>query len=59
MSNASSVGLVDAGEVARAVGVSRETVLRWAADGRIPVVRVNRRTLRFDLKKVLDSLAGK
>ncbi len=43
-------------EMAERLRVSPATVLLWARYGRIPVVRVNARTLRYDESAVFDSL---
>ena len=49
-------GLVDADAVAAAIGLTRESVLRYARAGVIPSIRLSRRAVRFDLGAVLRSL---
>lgn len=48
--------LVDASEIARLYGVKHSTVLRWYRDGRIPGVRISRKTIRFDADQVSESI---
>ena len=43
-------------EMAARLRVSPATVLLWARNGRIPVIRINERTLRYDENAVLESL---
>jgi excisionase family DNA binding protein len=39
---------VDAGVIAKLMGVKQTTVRRWAREGRIPFLRPTGRVLRFD-----------
>jgi predicted site-specific integrase-resolvase len=41
---------------ARWLGVSKRTLLRGARKGKIPVVRLNERTLRFHPRSILAAL---
>jgi excisionase family DNA binding protein len=50
--------LVTAGEIGKGLGVSRYTVLKWAREGRVPAVRVNRRVVRFEAGEVERALRG-
>lgn len=50
--------LVTAGEVAEILGVTVGTVRRWARAGRIPIIRLSPRVLRFDPEAVLSALAA-
>ena len=53
---AEAPGLVTKGAVARAVSVSCRTVETWVKARRIPVVRLGKRCVRFDLPAVLVAL---
>jgi len=44
--------LVNSAEVAKLLSVSSQVVLKWAKQGKIPVIRLNKRVLRFDLAAV-------
>ena len=44
--------LVNSAEVAKLLGVSPQVVLKWAKQGKIPVIRLNKRVLRFDLAAI-------
>jgi excisionase family DNA binding protein len=48
--------LVKVQEVAEILGVKPMTVLKWVSQGRLPVVKISPRCLRFDLEAVLASL---
>ena len=48
--------LLNYAELGEVLGVSARTVRRMVADGRIPVIRMSQRTLRFDKEKVLTAL---
>ena len=43
-------------EVAEILGVQPMTVLKWVSQGRLPVVKISPRCLRFDLEAVLACL---
>lgn len=47
------------GEVAELLGVSRQTVYRMAAAGRIPCVVISRRIIRFDADAISDWLQAR
>lgn len=47
---------VTAEMLAEMLRVKRKTVMIWAASGRIPSIRVNRRTVRFEPEAVLAAL---
>ncbi len=48
---------VDAGAIAKLIGVKQTTVRRWAREGRIPYLRPTGRVLRFDPDAVEQALA--
>ena len=48
--------LLPAAEVAKVLSVSRQVVVRMALSGKIPVVKLNSRVLRFDIDAVLTTL---
>jgi predicted site-specific integrase-resolvase len=48
--------LLDAVELAEVFRVAPVTVLEWVRKGRIPCIRINRKTLRFDVDRVLAAL---
>ncbi len=41
--------LADASYMARRYSVEPKTIRRWAAEGRLPVIRLSARCLRFDV----------
>ncbi len=47
---------VSIGRAARELGVSRDTLRRWEADGKIPVERTTRGRRLYDLSKLCDVL---
>lgn len=49
--------LVSAVQVAKALQVKPETVRIWSRTGRIPVLRLTRKVIRYDLGAVLTALA--
>ena len=48
--------LITTSELAERLGVTSDTIRKWTREGRIPCLRVGRKTLRFDLAAVLDAL---
>ena len=48
--------LLTTAEVAKRLGCSTETVLNYAKAGRIPCVRINRNSIRFNWEKVVEAL---
>lgn len=48
--------LITAREMATLLGAKPEAVRSWARDGRVPCLRVGRRTLRFDVDGVLAAI---
>lgn len=48
--------LLTSGQVAERLRVRQSTVRRWAANGRIPVVRVSPKVLRFDWQDVVAAV---
>lgn len=51
--------LASAADVAQAIGVKPSTVLTMARTGKLPAIRVGRKTIRFDLPAVLDFLKAR
>ena len=51
--------LVTTKVMAENLGVKVETLRAWAQAGKIPVVRISRRTIRFDPVDVENALKGK
>ncbi|MBP7937784.1 MAG: helix-turn-helix domain-containing protein [Phycisphaerae bacterium] len=49
-------GLLDPAAVAKLIGLSRRTVVRWAHDGRIPSLRLGRQ-VRFEEAVIAEWLA--
>jgi len=47
--------LITTSELAERLGVTSETIRKWTREGRIPCLRIGRKTLRFDLAAVLDT----
>src|SRR5689334_499289 len=50
--------LRDAAELAGLLGVQPDTVRRWATEGRIPVLKLGQRVLRFDYAQVVAALSS-
>ena len=48
--------IVTADELGKRLRVKRTTVHRWGREGRIPVIRVTDRTVRFNLRDVMKTL---
>jgi excisionase family DNA binding protein len=48
--------LVRVGEVARLLGVTPWTIRAWVKAGRLPVLRLSKRTLRFDAAEVMRAV---
>ena len=59
METAKAQGYETAAQIGARLAVSARTVRRWAAAGRIPAVRLNRRDLRFHWPTVEQVLTGK
>ncbi len=57
MNSQKTTDLVGAAVVASALNVRPATVTRWARESRIPSVRPSRKTVRFNLEAVLQSVA--
>lgn len=49
-------GLLTAEECATWIGVTKRTLLQMVRAGRVPVVRLNERVLRFHAPTILDRL---
>lgn len=52
-----STQLISGRELAAKLGLSPDTVRRWAAEGRIPSLRISANRRRFDWDLVLEALA--
>ncbi|MBE3096958.1 MAG: helix-turn-helix domain-containing protein [Planctomycetes bacterium] len=48
--------LVKIGEVARMLGVTAFTIRAWVKAGRLPVLRLSKRTVRFDAAEVMRTI---
>ena len=46
-------------DLAERLDVSPDTILKWARQGRIPVVRLSRKVLRFDYDGIVAALRKK
>ena len=46
-------------QLAERIHVKPSTILRWGREGRIPVVRVTERTVRYAMDDVLKALHGR
>lgn len=51
--------LVTKADLARQLGVSEQTIRRWAKDGVIPAIRINRQVVRFDPIAVARALEAR
>jgi len=49
-------GLVDGHETGRWVGLTKETLLRWRKEGKIPGVKLGPKTVRFNVRQVAEAL---
>ena len=49
--------LIDADSVAKFAVVTPRTVRKWVAQGKIPVIRISRRCVRFDKRAVAAAIA--
>ena len=54
--NSDAARLITTREMASRLGVTSDTIRKWAREGRIPCMRIGLKTLRFDAAAVLDSL---
>ena len=43
-----SINLIRAAQAAEQIGIETRTLYQWVAAGRVPVVRLSPRTIRFD-----------
>jgi excisionase family DNA binding protein len=59
MATTEAADWVDAAEVARRLGVSRDSVLDWTRAGRLPSVRLGHRTIKYFWPDVLAALRGR
>ncbi len=48
--------LVDARVMGQLLKISRKTVLQMATEGRIPVIRIGVKTIRFEVDAVIEAL---
>lgn len=48
--------LIDGREVARRLGVSYNTLLRWRKAEKVPGVKLSKKVLRFNLRQVAEAL---
>ena len=48
--------LLDKSAIAKRLGVSPQTIVKWARDKRIPEIRISHKVRRFDFTDVLDAL---
>ena len=54
--NGEATRLITTSELASRLGVTSDTIRKWARDGRVPCLRVCRKTLRFDAAAVVAAL---
>lgn len=50
--------LLSTTEMAKRLGVNRQTLQRWSKAGRVPRVRLGSRTFRYNPPDVLEALAA-
>jgi excisionase family DNA binding protein len=48
--------LLNKAEVAERLGVSPETVAKWAREKRIPEIRISPKVRRFDFEEIITAL---
>ena len=48
--------LLNKGKVAERLGVSPETVAKWAREKRIPEIRISPKVRRFDFEEIIATL---
>lgn len=56
MKQATKRELLTPSQIASALQVKKTTILEWSRAGRIPVIRLSKRVVRFDLDAVLEKL---
>jgi excisionase family DNA binding protein len=48
--------LLDRYDMAERLGVSADTISKWARQGRIPAIRITRKVVRFDHEQITAAL---
>lgn len=43
-------------ELAKSLGVCRQTIVRWTQDELIPAIRIGKKSVRYDLAQVMEHL---
>ena len=51
--------LIDRYDLAERLGVSADTISKWARQGRIPAIRITRKVLRYDYDGIVEALRKK